>query len=64
MRKKRQKCKKALGPDRTCGKLAVAEVRSKGQWHGICYQHVFEFFGLLRFLGEGQSRPKCRSRAA
>ncbi len=59
---KKRGCRKAVSPYQRCGKRAIAEVRSRGEWHPLCAEHTLEFFSLLRFLGEGRSRAKCRSR--
>ena len=63
MTKKLKKCacRKAVGPRRRCGKKAVAEVRSRGQWQPICREHALKFFSLLRFLGEPRFRGRQRA---
>jgi hypothetical protein len=63
MAKSKLKCKKAIGPDLRCRRTAVAEVFAKGEWHPLCHEHALEFLSHLRFLGEGRSRSRCRSRA-
>ena len=54
-RSKLKKCRAVgPGPRGRCGKRAVGEVRSRGQWHPICREHALYFFSLLRFFREAR----------